>query len=145
MLGFWRLGIHTSLQFWKILSVLHFQRVPTTLSHNPLCSVSLSEVLLNEYLPYHNHLDSEPLLIILPLIVFFSVNHSLCQFFNSTSQVTDMLNILIFDSVLFKQHRESAYWPQTHRTVSLGNKLLRETLFPQERLSECIKYDDRCE
>lgn len=124
--------------------LLHFQRVPTTPSHNPLCSVSLSEVLLNEYLPYRNHLDSEPL-IILPLIVFFSVRHNLCQLFNSTSQVTDMFNILIFDLVLFKPHRESAYWPQTLRRVSLGNKLLGETLFPQERLPEYIKYDDICE
>lgn len=125
--------------------LLHFQIAPTALSHNPLCWVSLSEVLLDEYLPYCNHLDSESLLILLPLIVFFSVRHNLCQFFNSISQVTDMFNILIFDLVLFKPHREYAYWPQTHRRVSLGNNFLGETLFPQEGLSECIKYDDICE
>lgn len=51
--------------------LLHFQRVPTTPSHNPLCSVSLSEVLLNEYLPYRNHLDLNLSLFYLSL--FFSL------------------------------------------------------------------------
>lgn len=69
----------------------------------------------------------------------------LCQFFSSISQVTEMFNILIFDLVLFKPHREYEYWPQTQRRVSLGNNFLGETLFPQEGLSECIKYDDICE
>lgn len=56
-----------------------------------------------------------------------------------------MFNILIFDLILFKPHREYEYWPQTQRRVSLGNNFLGETLFPQEGLSECIKYDDICE